>query len=91
MGKARVMLSFLIQISGRTVVPFSRMRDTAQTYFVERHGFPTNLGQVLINISENNNSNSNSYLSSYSTSCLSSLIIFFFYLGDTIIHIVPLK
>ena len=58
-------------------MPFSRMRNTTQTYFVERPGFPTNLGHVLINISENNNSNSNSYLSSYSSSCPSSIFFFF--------------
>ena len=36
---------------------FTGTRNTTQTYFVERHGFLTNLGHVLINVSENNKSN----------------------------------
>lgn len=91
-GWGWAMPGFLISIRWRTVVPFTGMRSETQARFVERCGFPADLGRLTINISENKNSNGSSSPSSYSSFCPSSLIILLIiYLGDTIIHTLPFR
>lgn len=67
-GEAQVVLSPTVSI--RTAVPSTRVRAEAQTWFVEGCGFSTNLGHLLMHISENNNSNSSNYSSHHSSFCM---------------------